>query len=202
MSVSPNVSGKGVDHPVKARFSVALLLAFLGTASAGSIDLRSGTLDFESLLAGSGAVHLEGNRRFVFDGFAQNTRLDAADCVFGCDPGETVSLFAAVGGNDLRGQAVLGRRSFDDVGGLLSAETLSLTIKGFATVPRLGRAAVKTQVVPVRLIGFFHHGTPTDPAARVVEEMAVKAIAVITWIRSEGGFWSIAHLTYNIAPGR
>jgi hypothetical protein len=180
----------------------ALLVGCVGTASAGTINLRSGTLDFESVLFGDGPVHLEGNRRFVFDGYAQNARLDAADCAFGCAPGERVSLFATVVGNDLPGVATLGDETFDDVGGALSWESLSLTIQGFAKVPRLGRRSVKTQVVPVRLSGSFYHGAPEVPLAQLVEHMTVRAIAVITWTRYEDDFWYISHLTYNIAPKR
>jgi hypothetical protein len=186
---------------VKARIQLALLLALTGTASAGTIGLRSGTLDFESLVAGNGTVHLEGNRHFVFDGSAQNTRLDAVDCVFGCERGETVSLFATVGGNDLRGRVTLGHWSFDDVGDLLSSQSLSLTIKGATTVPRLHDGAVKTQAVPVRLIGSFFHGSPNSPSVPRVQNIAVNAIAVITWTRFDD-LCFISHLTYNIAPGR
>jgi hypothetical protein len=187
---------------MKARILIVLLLACFGTASAGTVKLRSGTLDFESVLVGDGPVHLEGNRHFTFDGYAQNARLDAADCAFGCDPGERVSLFATVEGNHLPGLATLGDETFNDVGGMLSWESLSLTITGFATVPRLGRRPVKTQVVPVRLIGSFYHGAPSIPLAPLVEHMTVRAIAVITWTRYDDDFWYISHLTYNVAPNR
>ena len=78
---------------MKSRCAVLLVFTMVATARAQNIPLRAGSIDFPDVLAGEGSVHLVG-RKFVFDGFAQSSRIDAVDCAFPCQPGQTVSLFA------------------------------------------------------------------------------------------------------------
>ena len=186
---------------MRLRVLTAILLTCFGTAFAGTIHVRRGTLDFESVVVGDGPVHLEGDRHFSFDGFAQLARLDAADCSFPCEPRETVSLFATVVGNDLPGVVELGDQTFTDVGGLVSLSSMSLTITGQGTVPLMGKASTKIKSYPVKLVGEFVHyeGIPYAP---VIENLVAKAKAIVTWTKyvDDPEYWVISHLTYRIGP--
>jgi hypothetical protein len=189
-----------IRDAMKVWVLTGLLLGCFGSAFAGTVRLRSGTLDFESLLSGDGPVHLEA-RGFSFDGFAQTARLDAADCVFPCEPQETFSLFATVGGNDLPGVAIMGDKEWVDVGSLLTPDFMSITITGKGVVPLLGTVTEKIRRYRVKLVGQFVHyeGVPIAP---VVEELVAVATAVVTWTKYEDDAWSISHLTYTIASNR
>ena len=87
-------------------FALFAFFLFSQSASAGTINLSSGTIDFPSVLAGDGPVLLLGDRGFTFDGIAFSANLGAASCVR-CVPGSTINLDAIVSGNDLRGVATL-----------------------------------------------------------------------------------------------
>jgi len=188
----------GDRGPMRVRILTVLLVTCFGTAFAGTIRLRSGTLDFENVLVGDGPVHLEG-RDFSFDGFAQSAFLAAADCGFECSPKETVDLSGAVLGSDLPGVAELGSQTHVDVGGPLSADSMSISITGQGVVPLLGTVSEKTRRYRVKLVGQFIH-YDSVPIAPVVETLVARGTAIVTWTKYEQDVWSISHLTYNFGP--
>jgi hypothetical protein len=113
-------------------------VVLVASAHADTIRLREGSIEFQSLLLSDAAVHLEG-RDFSFEGFAQLARLDAAECVFACDPDEVVSLFMTVSGNDLPGVVTWEGTEYTDVGSLISPNQMNLRIVGQMRLPhRLG----------------------------------------------------------------
>jgi hypothetical protein len=190
-----------IRDAMKVLVLTGLLVGCFGTAFAGTVRLRSGTLDFESVLVGDGPVHLEA-RGFSFEGFAQSAFLAAADCGFECSPRETVDLSAAVLGSDLPGVVELGSQTHVDVGGPLSADSMSLTVSGEGFAPKLhpNRTTIK-KIFPVQLVGQFIH-YESIPLAPVVENISARARAIVTWTKYEPDTWSISHLTYNIGPNR
>jgi len=176
-----------------------LLLGCFGSAFAGTVRLRSGTLDFDSVVVGDGPVHLEGDRDFSFEGFAELAFIKSADCGFECDPRETVDLGMTVSGNDLPGVVEMAGKTYTDVGGLISTSSMVITITGKGTVPLLGTSSQKIRSYPVKIVAqFFHYeGIPFAPE---VENLVAKGKATVTWTKYEEDSWYISHLTYNIGP--
>jgi len=179
-------------------FRLASALVLLATlADAGTIRLNGGSLVFESILAGDSAVNLTGSRGFSFEGHAQSAYLEAADCVFECDIGETYSVGMIVSGNDLPGVAELGAIDYVDVGGVNSWNTLVLTVSGTAKVPRMGAVDTKVQTVPVTFGGQFYHEAPV-PLLPVIEQIVGKGRAIVTWTKYEDRDRSIRRIVYRV----
>jgi hypothetical protein len=165
------------------KYILASVLMVASTASAQEIQLNSGSLLCTNLLfCDFPAIHLTGDRAFSFEGVGADARVDAADCALDdCDAGETYSLFMTVNGNDLGGVAELDGVTYTDVGGLSSPNQMTLTMTGFARVPRrLGPSRIRRQRIPVVVGGSFTHAMP-DPLAPVTETLTGRAIAVVTW---------------------
>jgi len=176
-----------------------LLVTCFGTAFAGTVHLRSGTVDFESVLVGDGPVHLEGGRHFSFDGFAQLAFMKSADCGFECPPRETVDLGMTVAGNDLEGVVEMAGNIYPDVGGPISTSSMSITISGMGFAPRLQQAQIVKKIFPVKLVGQFIH-YESIPLAPAIENLVARARAIVTWTKYDEDSWSISHLTYKIGP--
>jgi len=151
-------------------------------------------------MLGDGPVLLSGSRQFQFSGFAFLARLDAADCVFVCSPGETVSLGSEASGNDLPGIASLDGEEFTDMGDMNSWNQLSIRFSGLTKLPAIGRRTERTMSVPVSFEGVFTHAVV--PLAPEVEELQGIARARLTLKQETDLFgepaWTITHLTYII----
>jgi hypothetical protein len=174
-------------------------LALIGILSASvahteMIPLRAGSLDFDNFVAGDGPLHLEG-RSFAFDGYAQTARVDAVDCLWGCDTGETMSLDIVVAGNDLPGVVTYRGETFPDVGSLITEDSLLLSITGRMRVPG-GTANTRTKVAPCKVSGVFFHSDPPlfEPET---EELIGSALATVIFQRSDFG-WLVQSLSYDI----
>ena len=90
-------------------------------------------------------------------------------------PRATVDLSGAVLGNDLPGVATLRDKELVDVGGLLSPDSMSLTITGRGVVPLLGTVTEKIRRYQVKLVGQLIHyeGAPIAP---VVETLVARVL--------------------------
>jgi hypothetical protein len=163
---------------MKPIFTALCLSAMIASASAGSIPLRAGSIDYPDVLSGDGLVHLQG-RDFVFDGWAQSSRLDAADCAFPCSPGETVSLYATASGNDLPGIATWRGTEYADIGSLTSPNQMVFQITGKMSLPRIGRASTKTRTVRAKFAGTFYHAQ-VPLLFGVKETFVAGAVATVT----------------------
>ena len=179
-------------------FAVVALLC--GASYGGTINVRSGSADYDDLMLGDGPVLLSGSRQFSFSGFAFLARLDAVDCVFPCAPGETVSLGSEASGNDLPGIASLEGTDYTDMGDMNSWNQLSIRFTGLTQLPAIGRRLERTFTAPVSFEGTFIHATV--PLAPEVEELQGNARARLTLKQETDLFgepaWTITHLTYVI----
>lgn len=179
-----------------------LLLLTVQAASAAPIRLRSGTIDFPDVFTGDGPVHLVGNRGFTFTGYAELARLDAVDCAFPCDPGQTVSIYASASGNDLPGIATLDGREYVDVGGLTSNSFLTFAVTGRFTIPRLGTRDEKAVTVRGAVTGMFCHEQP-PLVGSVCEPIRGGAVATVglykyRYSEQDGEAWTIREISYDI----
>jgi hypothetical protein len=172
----------------------------VASANAENIPLRAGSIDYQDILLGDGPVHLEG-RDFSFDGWAELSRLDAADCAFPCSPGETLSLYATASGNDLPGFAVWRGTEYPDVGSLVGPNQLSFELRGRMRLPRFGKATTKIRTVPVRFSGtFFHAEVPFAVAQETLTGAAVATVTLVKLVDPLGeDAWIVTHLSYDIA---
>ncbi len=143
----------------------------LGSASGGTINLSSGTIDLPVAERFGGPVHLVGDRGFTFDGFASNGRLPACPC----PPGEPLSLDFSSSNEDLRGVATLDGISYAVGTGQGSSPEMTIIIDGEIIAPPLGASPTETIVAPGTFTGDFTHDEPT-----VHENLVAKAIATIT----------------------
>ena len=172
--------------------AVLLFCALATVAEAGTIVLRTGSIPFDDPVIGDGPVTLVGNRGFVFRGNAQLASVFAADCSFGCDPGETVSLNVRVSGNDLSGIAFLDTTQYGDVGGPGAPESLDLEINGTDTVPTTTTLMTRVRATQATLTGTFYHGMVLAP-----EKMTAPCMAVLTWDRV-GDIWFLDRIEYDV----
>ena len=176
-----------------------LLTALLYASSAFAFRLTAGTMEFPGILAGDGSVYLERQGVFTFDGRAMFARLDIADCVYGCDPGQTTSLYMRAVGNDLPGVATLRGVTYTDVGGLMSSESLDIEVVGTMRVPRRGRSDERTTVKLAKLNGWFYH--VTVPFQSTVEEIHARVVAIVAWRWIEAlDAWTPQSITYDVVP--
>jgi hypothetical protein len=160
------------------------------------IRLDAGSMDFEQILLGDSAVHLEGSRGFVFDGYATLARLDAVDCYYPCDPVETVSIYATAVGNDLQGIASLDGREYVDVGGMSSLNQMRFEITGRFRIPRLGTRDEKTLTVRGKIAAVFCH-EEIPLAQAVCEPIKGRVIATIGLYKYDGG-WTVGEISYDV----
>lgn len=171
------------------RTAILLVVLLPALAGAGTINIRSVSMDFEDPLMGGSYVELSGSRDFSFDGYAQNAFLESADCAFGCDAGESVSLGLHVSGNDLPGVAELGGIDYTDVGGPSSLEQLSLVVTGHAIVPRFRDVPIRVQRVNAALSGQFYHD------GNAIEVLRCPTTVVLTWQNGDG-VWFLDRVQY------
>ena len=187
---------------MKNAWTTVVVVALLcGASYGGTINVRSGSADYDDLMFGEGPVLLSGSRQFSFSGFAFLARLDAVDCVFPCAPGETVSLGSEASGNDLPGIASLEGTDYTDMGDLNSWNQLLIRFTGLTKLPAIGRRLERTMSVPVSFEGTFIHAGPV-PLAPEIEELQGSARARLTLKQETDLFgepaWTITHLTYVI----
>jgi hypothetical protein len=192
--------------------SFFVLAVFLGSASAGTINLTGGSIDYADLLLTPIApVHFVGDRGFTFDGRATGDiptfgggcpSLPPAGGGKNCLPGQTMSLNARAGTSDLPGEATLDGISYPDVGVDINAlDTMEFIITGETITPPFGASSTETLVVPVSFTGTFNHTTPPSIAGR--EILVGNAIATVTLTRSNNSasgepFWVIHAVNYDI----
>jgi hypothetical protein len=173
------------------------LAALLHAAPASALQLHGGSWAFDHLLYASGPVQLTGGHGFEFTGYAYNAHVDAADCAFGCDPREHVSLFMQVVGIDLPGIASLRDQEFTDVGGFNSSESLNLEVRGATRVPRLRDGTERTTTAPARIGGEFYYAKV--PFEAVVEELRGDVIVTLSWHRIDDQ-WFLTAMAYDVVP--
>ena len=172
---------------------IALTLATT-LANAEEIRLKSGALDFGSNIAlPSGPVRLEG-KHFTFEGHARNGYLPAADCLYPCAPGETLSLDAYVGGTDLTGWASYGGLDFGDLGSAASYNGLYIDITGDMRIPGGRYVSPVTKTAKVRINADFYH---LDGPTIFEEQLFGVGTATATFVRF-GDDWIINSLSYEI----
>jgi hypothetical protein len=103
-------------------FALFAFFLFSQSASAGTINLSSGTIDFPSVVVGDGAVLLLGDRGFTFDGLAELASSARVRALFLANE----SLLAAPGACGLhvgrlrRGRCVCVTRALHEVDGVLN----------------------------------------------------------------------------------
>jgi hypothetical protein len=179
--------------------SALVFAVTVGSASARTIKLSGGSIDYQLVDAAAGPVHFEGNRGFTFDGQTIGGRLEV--CPSGaCIPGETVDIHAFASGADLRGTATLQGVTYD-VPVPNGPEFMAYEVTGEFTVPPIGASTTLTLVVPVNFNGTFDHppkaGQRTD-----TESLVASAIATITLTQFEAFpgtlAWSCTNLTFDI----
>ena len=177
----------------------ALVLGIVVSANAEKIPLRAGSIEFDSVMQGDGPVHLEG-RNFTFDGWAQLARLEAVDCVFGCDAGETMSLGMFVSGNNLPGIATFHGVEYSDVGSLIGPNQMQVNITGQTTLPRFGNKTEKTKTVKVKMGGLFSHAAVPFPYVTETLVGAGVATVILEKMVDPTGedAWIVTHLSYDI----
>jgi len=190
--------------PVRS-FAFFAFVLFSQSASAGTINLSSGTIDFPSVVVGDGPVLLMGDRGFTFDGRAELARLGAGACFISCAPGSTINLDAIVSGNDLRGVATLDRKSFPDVGGLNSLEQMTISIDGemiAPPAPAFGASPTETVFAPGTFgegfgaPAFFNHEGGHE--SLVGNEIAAVTLKYFDFGPSAPSGWEVQHLTYFV----
>jgi hypothetical protein len=186
--------------------SFSVFVALLGSASAGTINLTSGSFDPGPPTSGlsGGPVHFEGDRGFTSDGsVGGNEGSQITGCEF-CTPGTTIHLSAA--GYPV-GEATLDGFSFTS--GLQTPEILYFQMLGGEVIaPPFGPSSIATLVVPLEFSGFFDHAI--DPAFpfgdRAIETLVANAVATLTLTRvefppSSGEFrWRPTDIVYDIVP--
>jgi hypothetical protein len=185
---------------------VASALVFsltLGSASAGTIKLRGGSIDYQALATAFGPVHFEGNRGFTFDGSTQGGLLQVCFLLI-CIPGETGDIHAAAFGIDVLGTATLQGVTYD-VPAVSGPESMAFEITGEFIVPPVGPSATVTLVVPVNFSGTFIHSPkkPSPITDHTTENLIANAIATVTLTQGEVGpggtlAWSCTDLTIDI----
>jgi hypothetical protein len=173
------------------RNAILLVVLLPALAGAGTVNLRSGSMDFEDPMIGDSAVHMTGSRGWDFEGYAESAWLEAADCAFGCDAGEVISVGLHSSGNDLPGVAELGSQDFYDVGDPSSLAQLDLLVTGQATVPHFSRNVLKRiQRVSAALTGVFWHDGMGDALSSPVTVW-------LTW-QNGGGVWYLDRVQYVV----
>jgi hypothetical protein len=170
----------------------------LGSASAATIKLRGGSIDYQDVGLRNGPVHFEGNRGFTFDGRTIGGDLEVCGFLGVCTPGETVDIRAAAVGIDLIGTATLQGVTYD-VPAPNGPESMAYFITGELIVPPIGPSATVTLVVTVNFSGTFNH----SPKANTTNESLVaNAIATVTLTQFEpfpGTLaWFCTGLTFDI----
>src|SRR5262245_58179176 len=173
------------------------LVVFVRSASAGTINLSSGTMDFSSVAFGDGPVLLLGDRGFTFEGFALTANVQACPCV----PGSTINLDASVSGNDLPGNATLDGSSFANVGAQNSSEQMTISIDGEVLAPPappFGASTTETLIVPSTFDGVFHHDNPGASESLVAKATAAATLEFFDFGESMLPAWEVQHLTYFV----
>jgi hypothetical protein len=187
-------------------FALFAFVLFSQSASAGTINLTGGTIDFPSVVVGDGPVLLLGDRGFTFDGRAELARLGAAACLI-CVPGSTINLDAIVSGNDLPGVATLDGKSFRDVGGLNSWESMTISIDGemiAPPAPAFGASPTETvfatgafsEAFGLSSEAFFNHEGVHE--SLVGNEVAAVTLKFFDFGPSTPPGWEVQHLTYFV----
>jgi len=156
----------------------AVLLLLVSSASAGTIHLTGGSIDYPDVVIGDGFVHLIGDRGYTFDGGALLSPLGASACNL-CAPGTQISVSASASGNDLPGNATLDGVSYSGIGDPNSPESMSFQIAGQLVVPPLGPATTVT--TPITITGIFvHRQNPVSPFNPTSEMLVGGGIATLS----------------------
>ena len=181
--------------------SILIFVASLGAASAGTINLSSGTIDYLSIVGAEADVQLVGDRGFTFDGQILRSSVGAQTCAGSspCLPGSTIDLLVVALGQDVRGVTTLDGISYPNLSG--DFLSMSFHITGETTAPPFGPSQTETLVVPVTFTGTFVHGT--NPSDVTSETLVGNAIATVTLTQQNFGppigvRWRVTGLTYDI----
>ena len=179
----------------------ALVFAFtVESASARTIKLRGGSIDYQVLGSATGPVHFEGNRGFRFDGDTTQGLLQVCPADV-CTPGETVEIHALAEGINLVGTATLQGVTYD-VPTANGPEFMAYEVTGEFTVPPIGPSTTVTLVVPVNFSGTFFHSPKKGQQQFDIESLVANAIATITLAQSEvfpGTLaWFCTSITFDI----
>jgi hypothetical protein len=182
-------------------FALFAFFLFSQSASAGTINLSSGTIDFPSVVVGDGSVLLLGDRGFTFDGVALLANLGAGACSVRCVPGSTISLDALVSGGDLKGVATLDGKSFPDVGEPNSPQQMTISIDGemiAPPAPAFGASPIETVFAPGTFGdgSFFNHEGGHE--SLVGNEIAAVTLRFFDFGSTTPSGWAVQHLTYFV----
>jgi hypothetical protein len=153
--------------------------------------------------ASDGRIELIGER-----GFTLSSAVSAIGGRFGpheqclvpeCDPGTTVSLYAAWLGNDLSGQLTFDGETYNDLGGLSSLTQASVEFIGSFVAPALEPSTTLT--TPFRFQGQFW---VPDAAgiAQVRHTLSGAGTATVTLSRGFPGdpSWVVNSVRYDFSP--
>ena len=158
--------------------------AAISPAAAATIDITSGTLQVTELGPATfnpSPIAIEGTRGFSLTAIgAEGAFGPALACFYGCDPGQTISLDALWGVQDVLGTATLEGQSYE-VGSFSDDASAVVSFHASVLLPTTG-ADVVTVSVPFTFSGLFSHGlTGTMP---VDETLAGRGTVTATFDRA------------------
>ena len=133
-----------------------LCLLVAAEASADPIRITGGFATAVGL-SGGGEISLQGTRGFTLTGglTSGEGRIDPFTECFPCLPGQRLSIGAFQGGASFPGAATLDGRTFTEISGVDSTESVFFEIVGHTTVPAVTDTPI-TLTAPFTLTGGFN----------------------------------------------
>jgi hypothetical protein len=152
---------------------IGTTLAFLAIAAAVSaapdvVAIKDGTFIYDA--QHPGLLDISGTSAFTLMAHALTGTFNAVDqCNFTpeCQPGDVVEIRAQWLGNDLPGTAQLRGKTYEDLGGLNSPNSVAIQFSGQVTMPAMSDGPT-TVTVPFDFTGLFKYEVPDGVGTAVL----------------------------------